>query len=152
MQVFSIAPAGLKLLWVLVPVALVLAVVVAVLALSASGAWASRFEVSQAGLRIRGDFYGRFVPVDALRVDAARRVDVGSGAELRPRLRTWGTGLPGYLSGWFRLANGERALVYLTDRRKAVHVPTSMGYSLLLSPDDPDAFLAALRAAGPAAR
>lgn len=59
-----------------------------------------------------------------------------------------GTGLPGYQSGWFRLANGERALLYLTDRSKAVHVPTTLGYSLLLSPDDPDAFLSALKALG----
>jgi hypothetical protein len=57
-----------------------------------------------------------------------------------------GTGLPGYQSGWFRLANGESALVYLTDRSKAVHIPTTLGYSLLLSPDDPDGFLAALGA------
>ena len=61
-------------------------------------------------------------------------------------MRTWGTGLPGYQSGWFRLRNGERALVYLTDRRKAVYVPTALGYSLLLSPDDPGAFLSALEA------
>jgi hypothetical protein len=75
----------------------------------------------------------------------ARRVDFAATPELRPGRRTMGTGLPGYQSGWFRLANGEKALLYLTDRRRAVYVPTSAGYSLLLSPDDPDAFLEALR-------
>ena len=148
MHVFSIEPAGLKVLWVLVPVAVVLALVFTLLAISASGAWSSQFEVSEAGLRIRGDFYGRFIPAETLRTDAARRVEVGAGSELRPRLRTWGTGLPGYLSGWFRLSNGERALVYVTDRQKAVYVPTTLGYAVLLSPDDPEGFLAAIRGAG----
>lgn len=57
-----------------------------------------------------------------------------------------GTGLPGYQAGWFRLTNGERALLYLTDRRRAVYVPTTAGYSVLLSPAEPDAFVSALRA------
>jgi hypothetical protein len=55
-----------------------------------------------------------------------------------------GTGLPGYQAGWFRLRNGEKALVYLTDRRRAVYVPTTAGYDVLLSPEDPDGFLRAL--------
>ena len=59
-----------------------------------------------------------------------------------------GTGLPGYQAGWFRLRNGEKALVYLTDRGRAVYVPTTAGYSVLLSPAEPDAFLAALRPIG----
>jgi hypothetical protein len=61
-------------------------------------------------------------------------------------VRTLGTGLPGYKAGWFRLGNGEKALVYLTDLERAVYVPTRAGYSLLLSPADPQAFLNALAA------
>jgi hypothetical protein len=38
-----------------------------------------------------------------------------------------GTAVPGYRSGWFRLRNGREALVYLTDRSQAVHVPTTPG-------------------------
>ena len=148
MQVFTIAPAGMKPLWVLIPVVLVVAVVLLVLTLSIIGSRTSRFEVSDAGLQVRGDIYGRFIPREQLRIEAARRVDFDRTEDLRPRLRTWGTGLPGYQSGWFRLRNGERALVYLTDRRKAVYVPTALGYSLLLSPDDPGAFLSALEAVG----
>jgi hypothetical protein len=55
-----------------------------------------------------------------------------------------GTGLPGYQAGWFRLRNGDRALLYLTDRSKAVYVPTTEGYGVLLSPAEPEQFLAAL--------
>ena len=56
-----------------------------------------------------------------------------------------GTAMRGYRSGWFRLRNGDRALLYLTDQTRAVYVPTTEGYSVLLSPADPDAFLVALR-------
>jgi hypothetical protein len=41
-------------------------------------------------------------------------------------------------------------LVYLTDGRRAVYIPTERGYSLLLSPTDPDAFLAELHQLGTA--
>ena len=145
MQVFRIAPAGLGPFWVLAAVAGVTLAVLAVLAVSLVGSRWSRFELSASGLRIRGDLYGRLLPAQSLRAAEARRVDLATTSELRPRLRTWGTGLPGYQSGWFRLANGEKALVYLTDRQRAVYVPTHEGYSLLLSPEEPDAFLNALR-------
>jgi len=151
-QVFTIAPAGTKPFFVLVPVALVTAVVLAILLLSVLGSRRSRFEVSSAGLRIRGDLYGRFIARSQLRPDAARRVSLGAEPQLRPARRTLGTGLPGYQAGWFRLANGERALVYLTDAAKAVYVPTAGDYSLLLSPDDPEAFLEALTASTPRER
>jgi hypothetical protein len=55
--------------------------------------------------------------------------------------------MPGYQAGWFRLRNGESALLYLTDRTRAVYVPTELGYSLLLSPSDPERFLEAIRSA-----
>ena len=145
MQVFAIAPASARPMWVLVPVALILIGVMAALTLSALGARRATFEVSAEGLRLRGDFYGRLIPREHLRLEEARRVDFAVSPDLRPGMRTFGTGLPGYQSGWFRLRNGERALLYLTDRGKAVLVPTTLGYSVLVSPDDPDAFVKTLR-------
>jgi hypothetical protein len=145
MQVFAIAPAAMKgfvVLWGVVVLALSIAL--GTVALATSGARTARFEISSEGLRLRGDFYGRLIPIDALRIDQARRVELDATSELAPRRRTMGTGLPGYQAGWFRLRNGEKALVYLTDRRRAVYVPTTAGYDVLLSPEDPDGFLRAL--------
>jgi hypothetical protein len=105
-----------------------------------------RFELSPEGLRLRGDFYGRFIPSADLLPQAAYRVDLGTTPGLTPRRRTMGTGLPGYQAGWFRLQNGDTALLYLTDRAKAVFVPTTQGYGLLLSPSDPERFLTELKA------
>lgn len=143
MQSFSIAPAGLKAAWLIVAI---LVPVIGVLLLSLIGSRAARFEVSAEGLRLRGDFYGRLIPADQLRGDLARRVDFAAMPELEPTRRTLGTGLPGYLAGWFRLRGGEKALLYLTDRGRAVYIPTTAGYSVLLSPADPEGFLSAVRA------
>ena len=148
MQVFPIAPADARPLWVLVPVALVALGLLALLAVTLGGARAARFELSATALRVRGDFYGRVIPTDQLRPEGARRVDLSREVELQPAARSLGTGLPGYQSGWFRLRNGEKALLYLTDRTRAVYVPTNVGYSMLLSPADPDAFVSALRSVG----
>ena len=145
MSVFPIAPAETRYLWFLLPVVVVLVGAMVLLVTTLRGAHASRFEIGADGLRITGDLYGRLVPKSQLRVDLARRVDVTQDEALRPRWRRLGTGLPGYQAGWFRLRNGEKALLYLTDRTRAVYVPTTAGYSLLLSPADPDGFLSQLR-------
>ena len=145
MTAFPIAPAASRYLWFLLPIAALLAGVVILLWVSVRGSRESRFEVSADSLWIRGDLYGRAIPRAALLVDLAGRVNLEQRPELKPRWKRVGTGLPGYQSGWFSLRSGEKALVYLTDRAKAVYVPTTAGYSLLLSPDDPDAFVAALR-------
>jgi hypothetical protein len=143
MQSFSIAPAGLKGALL---IAAILVPIVGVLLLTLIGSRVARFEVSAEGLRLRGDFYGRLIPAAQLRRDLARRVDFAAMPELQPRRRTLGTGLPGYLAGWFRLRSGEKALLYLTDRGRAVYIPTTAGYSVLLSPTDPEGFLSAVRA------
>jgi hypothetical protein len=146
METFSIAPAATRALWV-VPaiVVLVLALVGLLLGRSLVASRSAHFVVSPDGLQLRGDWYGRTVPWTELRGQDARRVEFAAEPGLVPRRRTMGTGLPGYQAGWFRLQNGERALLFLTDRQRAVYVPTTAGYSLLVSPADPDAFLAALR-------
>jgi hypothetical protein len=149
MDVFTIAPAASRSLWLIVLVpGLILVLVMGVLGAAVMSARSARFEVSPEGLRIRGDIFGRLIPAEQIRAEEARRVNFTVTPGLAPRRRTMGTGLPGYRAGWFRLWNGERALLYLTDFSRAVHVPTTDGYSLLLSPADPDAFLSALRGPG----
>lgn len=148
MNVFPIAPAESRYLWFLVPIGALLVGVIVLLAVSLRGAHASTFEVLPQGLRLRGDLYGRTIPFGQLRADLARRVDLAAEPQLRPRWKRMGTWLPGYQAGWFKLKNGEKALVYLTDRSRAVYIPTRAGYSVLLSPADPEAFLSALHNAG----
>jgi hypothetical protein len=54
--------------------------------------------------------------------------------------------MPGYSSGWFLLKDHSKGLLFLTDPSRTVYLPTTDGYSLLISPADPEGFLAALKA------
>jgi len=143
MHVFQMAEANRGPYWVMLPVLIILLVVGALAAVTLHGSRNSRFELSHEGLRLRGDLYGRLIPREQLVVSGARRLGPEDTA-LHPSARTLGTGLPGYQVGWFRLGTGEKALLYLADRSRAVYIPSLAGYSVLLSSDDPDAFLGAL--------
>lgn len=141
---FQIVPAGLKPLWLVAPVAVLLLLAIAILGRAAVAANQARFELSAAGLRLRGDIYGRFIPARELRTEAAEQIDLRERPEFAPRSRTGGSSLPGYRAGWFRLRNGERALLYLTDPTRVVRIPTRSGYVVQLSVAEPERFLRAL--------
>jgi len=122
---------------------------VAVAALLGYIAYSTRgvtFELSDEGLRIRGDMFGRPIPKSSLKVEDAQILDLKKDPAHRPWLRTFGVGLPGYGSGWFRLKDRGKGLLFLTDASRAVYLPTTDGYALLISPADPEGFLAALKA------
>jgi hypothetical protein len=144
-EIFPIVPASAKPIWLLAILCVVLSVILVSLAYTAYSARHSRIEVGDGQLRIVGDFWGRSIPVGSLRLERAAIVDLAESPDHAPRRRTFGTGLPGYASGWFRLRNGEKALAYLTRRESVVYLPTSLGYSLLFSADRPQELLDALR-------
>ena len=145
-EVFEIVPAQGRVGLILVGfVGLLLIAVMVLLLTTVRGGYASRFEVSAEGLRLRGDLWGRRIPASAIRGAEARLVDLSTSPELAPSWRTAGTALVSYNSGWFRLKNGEKALLYLTDRHSVAYIPTTLGYSLLLSPQEPERFLSRLK-------
>ena len=108
----------------------------------------TRFEVSDRGLTIAGTLYGRTIPWEEIDREGTRVLDLGDSPEYRPTIRTNGVGLPGYQAGWFRLRGAGRGLLFVTDRERLVVVPTRLGYSVLLSPREPEALVEALRRGG----
>jgi len=144
MEVFPIIPASAKPLWFIGVICALLALILVALAYTAYSSRHSRVELAAGSIRLVGDFWGRSIPLQTLIPSQARILDLSKASEYSPRRRSLGTGLPGYASGWFRLSNGEKALVYLTDRTHVVYVPTTAGYSLLLSVREPERFVAAL--------
>ena len=144
-EVFPIVPASAKPIWFLAVVCAVLLIVLVALVYTAYSARHSRIEIGGGQLDLVGDFWARSISIHSLRLDRAAVLDLDRSSEYAPKRRTLGTGLPGYASGWFRLRNGEKALAYLTRREGVVYLPTSLGYSLLLSADRPQELLAALR-------
>lgn len=145
MDVFAISPASPKPLWMPAIICLLLVAVLMALAFTAYSSRNSRIEIDVDRIKLVGDFWGREIPFNLLDVSGARILDLNRDSQYAPKRRTFGTGLPGYASGWFRLRSGDKALVYLTRRNKVVYVPTSDGYSLLLSIEQPERFIESLR-------
>lgn len=144
-RVFPIIPGGSSPYWVAVPVFVLLLAGAAFMLYVLGSSRRVSFHVSAQGLRITGDIYGRLVPAAKLNPSLARVVNLKHDPDLEPKMRTNGTGLPGYSSGWFRLRNGEKALLFATDRSHVAYLPTTDGYSLLLSTPEPEALIHAVK-------
>jgi len=74
-------------------------------------------------------------------------VDLKEHPELKPRIRTFGTGLPGYSLGWFKLANGAKAFLAVSSD-KAVVIELRDGTYVILTPKNMDEFVKSLRELG----
>lgn len=97
-------------------------------------------------LRIRAGLHRSAVDVATLDLDAARIVDLAAEPTLKPMLKTFGTAMPGYQAGHFRLRDRGRAFLLVTERKKVLVLPERSGRRLLLSLERPQALLDALRA------
>ena len=107
---------------------------------------AVEFTTSSEGLRISGDSYGRVISRLDLDIAKARNLNLNLEPSYRLTRRTSGIALPEYQSGWFETAEAGKALVFVTDWSRAVVVPTILGYSLIIAPEDPAMFLFDLKA------
>ena len=113
-----------------------LSVFVVMALLVASMLWAIRrssLTLTGTVLIFRAGFYGRTIQRDRLRIASAFEGSLYDNGKVAPRWRTNGIRMPGYQAGWFRLVNGEKALVLLTDPFHVTYLPTADGYSLLVS-------------------
>lgn len=102
------------------------------------------FAVGDGRLAVRGDVFAETIALADLDLEKARAVDLTTDPALGLRWRILGTGLPGYSAGEFSLRNGELALVFVSDRKKVLHLPRRGAPALLLSVADPEAFRALL--------
>jgi len=105
----------------------------------------TKFVINNEELRIEGALYGRVISKDLLVTQDVRIINLIEDSTYKPRIRTNGVGLPGYLEGWFRLKNREKALLFVTNRKQVVYIPAKDGYSVLLSVTEPEEFLREVR-------
>jgi hypothetical protein len=84
--------------------------------------------------------YCKKIPIENIYVDNIRAVNLNLDKEYNVSMRTNGIGLPNFLSGWARLNNGNKALVYLTDRNNVLLMPTK-DYILMFSMEDTNDFI-----------
>ena len=143
--IFPMIPAASKSLWFFAIISLIL---VGVLVLMVWLAWSMqhvRFTVSDEGLRLQGDLYGRLIPLKSLKLDEAVVANLKTDQDLQPKWRTMGTAQPGYAAGWFKLRNGEKALLFVTDKTRVARIPTTEGYTVMVSVSEPAALIDELK-------
>lgn len=126
----------------LVAIAVALLVSLVILGALSWSATRARLTVDAGSLRLSG-VYGRTIARSAIVAAGVRQLGDGDG-ELQPVRRTNGLALGGVRSGWFRLRNGDKALLAVTNPRRVVYVPTTLGYALLVSPEHPAQLIDAL--------
>jgi len=148
-QVFTIIPGSNAPLGMAIGLAILMLALAALFIYLAMATRNVNFEVADEKLKITGDLYGRSIPVATLKLEEMRAMNLNHEHEYRPRWRTNGVGMPGYLSGWFKLRNREKALIFVTDQSRVVYIPTLNGYTLIVSTQRPEAFMEALRASAP---
>lgn len=146
-ETFPMIPAGNGMAWLAGGVGIVLALVLALLIWLAVAAKHVDFAVKPGWLAIRGGPYGRTIAIADLDLEGAHVLDLKSEPGLRPRWKTNGAALPGLAMGWFRLKDKSKALLFVTDRKRVLFVPTRLGWSLQLSTAEPERLLASLRRA-----
>ena len=67
-------------------------------------------------------------------------VDLREHPELKPTIRTFGAGLPGYKLGWFRLASGAKAFLAVSSD-KAVVIKLKEDTYVILTPKNINEFI-----------
>jgi len=147
-ETFSLIPVASRtplFNWILFPIILLIIGAVVLLASTLLSIPQIKFIVSPQELKITYPFYGRTIPLQELKLTEARLVNIQKEPDLKPIWRTNGVGLPGFGGGWFKLKNKERALLFLSDTKQAVYLPTTRGYVLLMSPENPKRFLERLK-------
>lgn len=101
-------------------------------------------------LVVRATFYTQRIPIGQLVLEQARVVDLREHTELRPRLKLNGYALPGFQAGHFRAGlfspgRHQRLFCLVTDPRRVLALPERSGRTVLLSLEQPQALLDALR-------
>ena len=142
-KIFPIIPSSSAALWISLGIGLILLVLSLLFIFFAYSTRNVRFELSDDGLKIIGGLYGRKIPKDELLISEAKIVNLKK--EHQPKWRTNGIHMSGYSEGWFRLSNKQKGLLFVTDTSKVVYIPINKGYDLLISPKQPEEFMAALK-------
>ena len=105
------------------------------------GAFYSTVTIDTDNLHVNVPIYSRTIPLEYVDAEHSKVVDLNQSSEFKLSIRTNGLGVPGYQLGWFERTGGGRIYAVLTERSSVVYLPTTDGYALLLSIEEPDEFL-----------
>lgn len=143
-KIFPIIPAPNYTLWAIGIFCVIMLMLNVLFGYIAYSVGHVQFQLSDQYLTITGDIYGTKLSKNTLKIDQVKLINLDIDKPYQPKWRTNGVGLPGYLSGWFRLRNKEKALLFVTDTKKVVYLPTNKGYSIMMSMKEPEEFIKTL--------
>jgi len=103
-----------------------------------------KVKVEPAALEVGGGWYRVSVPMAQVERSQVRRW-TAEEADDRPTWRRNGIGMPGVSLGWFA-SEQSNIFAVLTPGREVVVIPTTAGYTIWVTPDDPERLMAAIRA------
>jgi hypothetical protein len=93
---------------------------------------------------INSFLYGRKIPIENILVNEIQAINLNQNEEYNISVRTNGTSMPNFKSGWMRLKNGKKALVFLTNVENALLMPTK-DFVLLFSMERTNEFINKLK-------
>ena len=121
-------------------------VIIAVLAILVLPIYLLRITVSSDEIVVKAPPIYRF-SAKRKEVEEIFVADLNSRDDLKPRLRTWGTGLPGYALGWFKLGNDAKAFCAISSNTAVVFKLRNDTY-LIVTPSNTTNFMQTLKMLG----
>lgn len=94
-------------------------------------------------LSLNVPWYARRVALSDIDTERVRLLGEAEAGNWQLKWRTNGIGFPGFQVGWFSSENREKVLAART-QGQAVLIPTTKGFTMLVSLEDPQAFVDAL--------
>ena len=105
----------------------------------------ARVYVDQGELVVKPGIGSKRFALSALRAHGLSVVDLRERRELQPLFKLWGTSLPGFAGGRYRLRNRDNAICLLLDRTRVSYLRSDDGTSVLLSLKEPEQLRALLQ-------
>jgi hypothetical protein len=94
---------------------------------------------------INSFIYGRKIPIENVLLDGIQKINLKDNKEFDISIKTNGVNVPNFSSGWMRLKNKEKALVFITDKENVLMIPTK-DFKILFSMKKTDEFMNKIRA------
>lgn len=88
-------------------------------------------------LIVRSTLFTRRVPVDQIRLDTARVIDLARDTAFKPGRKSLGFGYPGFQSGYYRSRQASPGFYLITQSARVLALPLKDGSVLVLSPEQP---------------
>ena len=129
---------------VIIIIGISLLITVSLVFFSASIMKNTTINLTEKELVIKSMFYGRKVPLENIRIEGIKSVNLEIETEYSLLIRRNGISMPNFKAGWMKLKNGEKALAFITDKTNVVLIPTNE-YNILFSMDNIDGFIAKIK-------